>query len=88
MAQYVEKDTIKIGMSLYGFNSPDQTITEFVEDTLPSADVTEVVRCKNCAFYKPFLHKKNRKYCFKHDHVTMADDYCSFAERREDGEIH
>lgn len=47
-------------------------------------DYDEVLRCKDCQHYKPFLHKKNRKYCFKFDHVTTANDFCSFAERKED----
>ena len=47
-----------------------------------TSNVVEAVRCKDCKHYKPFLHKKNRKYCFKFDHLTSADDFCSFAERR------
>jgi len=46
---------------------------------------TAVVTCKECLHYKPFLnYKKNRKYCFKFDKVTTANDFCSFAERKED----
>lgn len=44
MSRYIDADDIKMAMSLYGFSSPDQTITEFVEDTLPTADVRENVK--------------------------------------------
>ena len=32
-----EKQTLKELMIKYGFNAPDMTVTEFVEDILPSA---------------------------------------------------
>lgn len=63
-----------------------KSLVEKIE-SLPTADVEEVVRCKDCVHYKPFLHKKNRKYCFKFDHTTTAEEFCSFAERRKD-EVH
>ena len=54
-----------------------------VSKTAICVDGKELITCKSCVHYKPFLHKKNRKYCFKHDHVTTANDFCSFAERKE-----
>ena len=43
MAEYIERETIKEKMIHYGFKSPDMTVTEFVEDELPAADVAPVV---------------------------------------------
>ena len=42
MAEYIERETIKAAMIHYGFKSQDMTVTEFVEDELPAADVAPV----------------------------------------------
>lgn len=42
MAEYIERETIKATMIHYGFKSQDMTVTEFVEDELPAADVAQV----------------------------------------------
>ena len=51
---------------------------EQIED-IPSADVVEVVRCKDCIF-------NNDGWCGA-DHLGSrwieAEDYCSFGERKE-----
>lgn len=39
MSRYIDADALKEAMQTYGFHSADQTITEFVEDILPTADV-------------------------------------------------
>lgn len=46
-----------------------------------SADVVEVVRCKDCD------HRIDRE-CQIFDMLMNDDDYCSYGERRSDGEIH
>ena len=43
MDEYIERETIKAAMIHYGFKSPDMTVTEFVEDKLPAADVAPVL---------------------------------------------
>lgn len=43
MAEYIERETIKAEMIHYSFKSPDMTVTEFVEDELPAADVAPVL---------------------------------------------
>lgn len=49
-------------------------------DICPSADVVEVVRCKDCIF-------NNDGWCGA-DHLGSrwieAEDYCSFGERKDD----
>ena len=42
MDEYIERETIKAAMIHYGFKSQDMTVTEFVEDELPAADVAPV----------------------------------------------
>lgn len=49
---------------------------------LPSADVVEVVRCKECKYFYKFS-----KYC--REFMTEDEDgFCKWGERREDGEVH
>lgn len=42
MSDYIGRETIKDTMLRYGFKAPDMTVTEFVEDELPAADVEPV----------------------------------------------
>lgn len=87
MSRYIDADVLKERMLKYGFRSADQTITEFVEDILPIADVVEVVRCKDCKHaeiqdYAP----PSCRYCCKYSALYHAKNfYCSMGERREDG---
>lgn len=39
MSDYISREAIKDTMLRYGFKAPDMTVTEFVEDELPAADV-------------------------------------------------
>ena len=39
MSDYISRGAIKDTMLRYGFKAPDMTVTEFVEDELPAADV-------------------------------------------------
>ena len=51
---------------------------------VPPKDMVEVVRCKNCKWYRTTLAGLA---CDKHliPLQTDDDDFCSFAERRTDG---
>lgn len=58
-------------------------------NAIPSADVREVVTCKECKYYKaenkgkPW--KSNRRYCVRSAAVaTNPDDFCSRGEKREE----
>ena len=42
MSDYTSREAIKDAMLRYGFKAPDMTVTEFVEDELPAADVEPV----------------------------------------------
>lgn len=57
-----------------------------VIDNAPTADVVEVVRCKDCKHWH-----SNTEFCgiwsFNFQNIaqrTLRDDYCSRAERREE----
>ena len=60
-------------------------------ESAPSADVVEVVRCKNCKFWGiPHANDIEKShYCCRDNMWCMplrfADDYCSYGERSENG---
>lgn len=51
----------------------------------PTADVIEVVRCKDCVYCRP--NNDGKLYCHKKADIFVpivgTDDYCSYGERRE-----
>ena len=53
---------------------------------LPSADVEEVVHCKECKYATAMIYE-DCVMCYKQDGMTIwnIDDYCSYGERK-DGE--
>lgn len=91
MAEYIKRtDVMKIcrEYSKHCFNSNDacgQDIADRIENdvvALPTADVVEVVRCKDCKYYF-------RDSCFNEvwgdsDPVPEVNknDFCSYGERR------
>lgn len=63
---------------------------------IPTADVVEVVRCKDCYWYIVNELKadgtEDKRYkpsrCSFFDILSREDDYCSYGERRTDEQIH
>lgn len=51
---------------------------------LPTADVAEVVRCKDCIHYCGYFSKNEVLHCGVFDWLSLPYDYCSTGERRED----
>lgn len=51
----------------------------------PTADVVEVVRCEDCVYWEQATD--NSGNCNRAFEITAyGSDYCSYGERREDGE--
>ena len=97
MARYIDAELFdkKLAMEVYLADDEDFTkafvrgmeLVKRVENETPTADVQEVVRCKDCKY---FYQDSNIKVC-KHwnCHSTIDDAYCSYGERRkEDGSIY
>lgn len=51
-------------------------------EAVPAADVVEVVRCKNCFYYKPFSE------CNNTGSTVKPDDYCSYGARMDKEDEH
>lgn len=77
MADYIKReDAIKEANTWSMFGNDD---LESRLRRLPSADVVEVVRCKDC------IHFINHdKRCGYFNHGIKTDDYCSFGEKKDE----
>lgn len=80
--EYIERGAVMLKIDLHGtnkFGMLDEDIREFVKE-IPTADVVEVVRCKDCKWW----HTDG--CAFRKDAVKdlpAADDFCSHGERKE-----
>ena len=82
MDRYIEHFT-KLGIVVDG-NDCFYKIRELLADA-PTADMVEVVRCKDCKWYKKIVEKSKSGLCH-YDLVARClhdEDYCSHGERRE-----
>lgn len=96
MAEYIERQKLINAIpivnedkqiSLYG------AVADFIviASSIPTADVVEVVRCKDCKFFgknRPYRDNKLPfAFCDKfHHNITTDDDFCSYGERKEGAE--
>ena len=97
MSRYVEVDAfderVRISVGLV-----EEELTDDYKDgvrctlemlkTQPTADVVEVVRCRDCTWWKSIFswNGKEHKVCVREsaEPPRESDDYCSYGERRED----
>lgn len=64
--------------------SDEDIIFEGMLEDAPTIDAVPVVRCKDCKYYDTPKNFK-KPYCMRGAYVKVnADDYCSFAERKDD----
>ena len=50
----------------------------------PAADVTEVVRCKNCKNYE-LMKSNNKHFCEEFGGFVAEEDFCSRAQKMDGG---
>ena len=62
------------------------SLREVLEDA-PAVDAVEVVRCKDCKYFVPFVDPYNKAgMCNRKMLGLIAEDgFCSYGERRTDG---
>jgi hypothetical protein len=80
MARYADIDDLIINKS-----HCDRDGSRFVycDDIEPTADVVEVVRCKDCVHHKN-APKTTDVWCERIDGLLQKDWFCADGERRED----
>lgn len=84
MSRYIDADELLLKIDLHGtnkFGMLDEDIREFIR-SIQTADVTEVVRCKDCKFFC----RGNRRYCEEFGGIVTEDDFCSRGERNDENE--
>ena len=90
MSRYIDVEllddiALQRGITRWEYKMIDSVLFDF-----PTADVVEVVRCKDCKHaeiqdYAP----PSCRYCCKYSALYHAKNfYCSMGERRRDAEIH
>lgn len=78
MAEYIERE--KVWRKVNRAKNIEEALN--IIDSLPTADVVEVVFCKDCKYF--LLH---RMACINpfHNGWCTINDYCSYGERKNDG---
>lgn len=82
MDGYIKKSEAVDVIVKYPYDIAGKTATaiKMIED-LPSADVVEVVRCKDCVHYQKGGCNHFGYYTYTPD--VDENDFCSYGERRE-----
>ena len=85
MARYIDANDFKREMEKY--LPDDRELALKVLKSIKTADVVEVVRCKDCEWWDRKNDHDEWCHCNENDRegCWQADDYCSWGERREDG---
>lgn len=89
MSRYIDADALKESMHLYGFRSVDLTVTEFIEDVLPTADVREVVHGEWIDKGEDYMIRWTCSNCGRRDtHIYDFCPDCGADMRGENNELH
>ena len=98
MARYIDADKFKSHLEnamkvmhfIGGVNGVDVGAVITALDMMPTADVEEVVRCKDCVHCEHFYPEKQLGeearevyYCGIRKTTVRATDFCCYGERRE-----
>ena len=89
MAEYIERgDVIKIINHEKIIPLIHREILQEKVKLQPTADVVEVVRCKDCQHYidgKCYVSNRKPRFAYNVNiHSRKEDDYCSYGERKCD----
>jgi len=77
MSRYIDADAIQYDEDIPGI----YTVSKTQIGNMPTADVAEVVRCKDCKHYKD-NHRCYSRYSNMND-SRNPNDYCSYGERAD-----
>lgn len=91
MDEYIELEPRYIDINKFsipkGFFNQDLNVPKIFDllYSQPSADVVEVVRCKDCKHFCPYEGEEHKGDCAELvglESCVYEDDYCSYGERR------
>ena len=86
--KYLEIHKKKAKENSFVLCANEDSIIKFLREKCPTADVVEVVRCKDCQWFS--VHNKNGCYRPGLDHHAQMtpvyeNDYCSYGTPKERG---
>lgn len=87
MSRYIDANKLLKSINENPAEAHNERCAQLLEAILnaPTADVVEVVRCKDCVYCRPY--NDGKLYCHKKANIFVpivdADDYCSCGERSE-----
>ena len=77
MSRYIDADKIIYSWQIDPDGQEHDGVTlQSIINKMPSIDAVQVIRCKDCKYYK-----ENTLVCGRYG--LEDDDYCSWAERKE-----
>ena len=90
MSRYIDAEETKSVINANDWSNPVvPQVVGYIIDRMPTADVVEVVRCKDCVHSGecelPDIPKEVL-WCNKLVSLAHEKHYCSYGERREDTE--
>lgn len=88
MSRYIDRDKIQFFVGIDAETGEEIMLATMNQiEELPTADVVEVVRCKDCKFYKDWGDCITCEYWTTYEDVsTEPNAFCSYGERREQNE--
>lgn len=81
MSRHIDADRLKKHFEWWEGEAKAKEFKEIFDeiiDAQPTADVVEVVRCKDCKW-------RDESTCLIHGAIWKDNDFCSMGERSEDG---
>ena len=91
MSEYIEREALKRELAPYEENdfSQQMDVILAIVDAQPTADVVEVVRCKECRYYPDAkVNEKGFLICPASGMEITETDYCSYGERMDKEDEH
>jgi hypothetical protein len=74
----------------FGRNQAFDYVADILIDDAPTVDAVEVVRCKDCKYYKEYIPREDQSAmmcfcpcCLGGQGKKKPTDYCSYGERRD-----
>ena len=74
-----------------GWDQPENVVSDYEIEKMPTVDAVEVVRCRDCKWYMPgdlftdimFCHRLKKDNGKPAKYNYCADDFCSYGERKD-----
>lgn len=86
MSEYIERSAV-IDLITRRYELPELCTHEI--NSIPAADVVEVVRCKNCRYYQDAkVNEKGFLICPASSMEITEADYCSYGEHMDKEDKH